>query len=120
MSLLVTLVLTGTATYYDAGLIEVVAKNRGMDLSGYHSGVALNDPRHLGDVVWLDWGDEVTGPHLVIDCAQEKHIPERERLGRVVEVSAEVAMDRGFYGVGPVPVKVLFKRPRPSRWNIVS
>lgn len=120
MTLLATLILTGTATYYAPELMETVAENRGMDLSGYAGGAALNDPRHLGDVVWLDWGDEVQGPFLVVDCGQEKHIPERERLGRVVEVSAEVAMDRGFYGVGPVPVTVLFERPRPSRWDIVA
>lgn len=107
-----TLVLTGSATYYAVGLMEYVAEYREMDLSAFVGGVALNDPAHLGMTVWLEWEDgTVQGPFLVVDCAQRLHTPDRERQGYVVEVSAEVAIERGFYGWGPVPVTVFQERP---------
>ena len=100
--------LEGQATYYSPGLMEKVAENRGMDLSGYMGGVALNRKGDLGRVVWLDWGGVTEGPFLVVDCAQKAHYRVREKQFRVVEVSAEIAQKHGFYGVGPHPVTVWF------------
>lgn len=104
--------LDGLATYYSPGLMEQVAVNRGMDLTGYHSGVALNRAGDLRRTVWLTWPDgQVTGPHLVIDCAQRNHYATRESQRRIVEVAAELAQEIGFYRVGPHPVRVLFRQP---------
>ena len=98
--------LEGQATYYSHGLMERVAENRGMDLTGYMGGIALNRKGDLGRVVWLEWDDAVEGPFLVVDCAQRNHY--KSRGNRVVEVDAETAKRHGFFGVGPVPVKVFF------------
>jgi len=121
-NLLFALALAGQATYYSDGLMEQVAANRGMDLTGYVGGVALNHPDNLGDQVWLLWPLEgqLTGPHLVVDCAAAQHIAEREARGYVVEVDARTARRIGFYGVGPHPVVVLFERPAwdgPRLWR---
>lgn len=111
--------IIGLATYYAPGLMEMVAGNRQMDLNGYVGGVALNDPRYLGHEVWLLWADEseIEGPFLVVDCAARQDIADRERLGLVVEVDARIAQRRGFYGVGPRWVIVLFE---PSRVKIMQ
>lgn len=107
--------LDGRATYYDEGLMEQVAANRGKSLEGYAGGVALNRAGDVGRRVWLQWGDgTTTGPHLVVDCANRRHFGERERQGLVVEVDAQTAQRRGFYGVGPVPVAVWFVEPRAT------
>lgn len=106
----------GKATYYRAGLMDQVAVTRGMDLDGYIAGVALNRAGDLGRVVWLEWEDgSVYGPFLVVDCAQRgEHFQRREQQGYVVEVPAWVARMRGFYGVGPVAVRVWFADPTDS------
>lgn len=106
-------ILVGLATYYAPGVIDQVAANRGMELTGYVGGVALNHPTHLGQTVWLLWPDEglVDGPFLVVDCAAADDVAKRERLGYVVEVDAGLAERRGFYGVGPRWVIVVKERP---------
>jgi len=99
----------GLSTYYRAGLMDEVAINRGLDLDGYISGVALNRAGDLGRVIWLEWDDgSIMGPFLVVDCAQRIHFDEREQQGRVVEVPAWVARLQGFYGIGPIGVVVWF------------
>ena len=100
--------LEGRATYYSPGLMRQVAENRGMDLSGYLGGVALNRKGDLGRVVWLEWDDAVEGPYLVVDCAKRRHYKVREWKNYVVEVDAFTAKRHGFYRVGPHPVKVYF------------
>jgi hypothetical protein len=103
----------GLATYYRRGLMEKVAHNRGLDLDGTLGGVALNRCGDLERRVWLQWMPvgPVEGPYLVVDCAAAPHFADRERLRRVVEVSAEVAERREFYRYGPVPVRVWFVEP---------
>lgn len=105
--------LAGRATYYRPGLMDEVAINRGLDLDGYLSGVALNRAGDLGRVVWLQWEDGwIAGPFLVVDCAQRgPHFERRLEQGYVVEVPAWVARLQGFYGVGPVAVTVRFDAP---------
>lgn len=105
--------IQGQATYYAPGLMQRVAINRQMDLTGHIAGVALNRSGDLGRTVWIEWDDgSIDGPFMVVDCAQRgDHFERRERQGYVVEVPAWVARLRGFYGVGPVPATVLFDPP---------
>jgi hypothetical protein len=106
--------ITGMATYYADGVMEQVIANRGLP---WGDGVALNAAGDLGRFVWVQFEDgSIIGPLPVVDCAQEQHYDERRQQGRVVEVSAQVARQHGFYGVGPVPVTVWFGLP-PVRWN---
>ena len=100
--------LEGLATYYSPHLMEQVAENRGMDLNGYLGGAALNRKGDLGRAVWLEWGHSIEGLFLVVDCAQRNHYETREKRGYVIEVNTETAKRHGFFGVGPVPVKVYF------------
>lgn len=108
--------ISGFATYYAPGLVRQVANTRGIDLVGFADGVVLNRAGDLARTVWLEWADgTVDGPLRVIDCAQRgKHFLEREtrKPPLVVEVSANLAKRRGFYGKGPVPVRVWFQDPR--------
>ena len=98
--------VVGLSTYYAPGLMAQVIDNRGLSVP---DGVALNSCADLGRDVWLLWPDgSVDGPLPVVDCAQEAHYQARLDQGRVVEVSARLARERGFYGVGPYPVTVLF------------
>ena len=102
------------ATYMNPGIMQQVIANRGLSHS---DGVALNRAGDLGRTVWLMWDSgEIDGPLVVVDCAQEAHFEKRERQGRVVEVSAELARERGVYQVGPVGVTVWFSEPPPTKW----
>lgn len=106
--------IEGKATYYAPGLMQQVAVNRRLDMSGHFAGVALNRAGDVGRTVWLEWDDgTIDGPFLVVDCAQRgPHFEQRELSNYVVEVPAWVARMRGFYGVGPVPATVRFDPPR--------
>ena len=109
--------VVGRATYYNPPWMQEAYANRlawgqvepcpecvGM--------VALLDPEYIGRHVWLQRpGMDPEGPFLVVDCAQRDHFVERERQGRIVEVSAEVAQAHGFFEVGPVDVGVWFVEP---------
>lgn len=101
--------LHGRATYYSPGKMAQVARYRGMDLTYYQGGVALNRRGDLGRVVWLEFDGAIEGPFLVVDCARRQHYKARLRAGYVVEVDAETALRHDFYGVGPIPVKVFFE-----------
>ena len=106
--------LDGYATYMDYGVMDKVISNRGLQ---WPDGVALNRAGDRGREVWLLWGDgSISGPLKVVDCAQRDHFARKEKWGHVVEVSAELAQERGFYGVGKVPVSVLFEAPK-ERWH---
>ena len=105
----------GTATYYRPGLMQQVITNRGLP---YPDGVALNRAADIGRQVWLQWADgTIDGPLPVVDCAQRNHYNTREQQGRIVEVSAELAQRRGFYGIGPAPVTVWLIPPPPPSWT---
>jgi len=104
--------IDGLATYYAPGVMEAVAVNRGMDLSHYRGGVALNRAGDLGRTVWLERNGVIDGPFLVVDCARRgPHFEDRERRGYVAEIDYRLAREWGIVGVGPTPVKVWFELP---------
>jgi len=111
-------VISGTATYYSPGLMESVARSRGYSLEGTAGGVAMNRRGDLGRLVWLDWYNpvthqpELTGPYRVVDCARQgRDYTARERSGRIVEVSFELAQQWAIAGVGPTPIRVWLVEP---------
>ena len=111
-------VIDGMATYYAPRLMQTVADNRGMDLTYYAGGVALNRAGDLGRTVWLERDGRVLGPMLVVDCARRgKHFDDRESRGYVLEVSYRQA--REWRMAGPVPVRVWFELPEQEgrQWN---
>jgi len=110
--------VVGLATYMSEGRMQGVLDYRDSHLPVYDV-VAANRAGDRGRWVYLQWpGGEIDGPLLVVDCAQRgEHFEKRERQGRVVEVSAALAKRRGFYGVGPLPVVLWFKKPPAYRWN---
>ena len=113
----------GPATYYSPDLMESVARSRGYSLEGTAGGVAMNRRGDLGRLVWLDWYNpvtkraEITGPYRVVDCARQgRDYAARERSGRIVEVSFQLAQAWAIAGVGPTPVRVWLVDPhrRPT------
>lgn len=100
----------GLATYYAPGLIERVAKTRGIQRGIAVDFVALNRCNDIGKLVWLERDGVVTGPYRSVDCAQRgQHQEDRERLGRVVEVSYKQASVWSM--IGPIPVRVWYSSP---------
>lgn len=70
-------VVQGRAKYYDPGLMETVAANRGVDLTGYVGGVSLMAHGDLYREVWVTHEGETLGPFLVIDCVERIHYDRR-------------------------------------------
>jgi hypothetical protein len=106
----VSFVLVGVAKYYAPGVMERVARTRGMALAGYVDGVALLPCEHVGREAWLvrpgSWPPVVEGPFLVVDCAASRHYSWRVAEGDVVEVGWETARRWGMRG--PVKDVVVF------------
>ena len=107
------LLIAGSATYYNPGVMADVYANRlawgqvepcaecvGM--------VALLDKVHIGRRVWLsfDGGATTVGPMLVVDCATAQHRADLERRGWAVDVDWDT-WERLKLPRMPVPVLVL-------------
>lgn len=99
--------IVGKATYMSDGRMQEVIDYWGLP---YADGVALNAKGDKDRWVYVIWLNDMTidGPWPVVDCAQSVHYATRETQRRVLEVSADLARVHGFYGVGPVPVVVIF------------
>ena len=117
------LIVSGLATRYAPDTMSEVVQNRvrwgQVDLSVEHDGyVALLDAEHIGRTVYLEMPDgTVSGPHLVADCAQEKHRGSLIERGWAVDLSYELAMELGVTN-GPLPgVRVWDSRPGQVRWQ---
>jgi hypothetical protein len=74
--------------------------------------VALVDPEHIGEKVWLQHPNgEIVGPLMVVDCAEAKHRPNLRKRGWVADVSWELAQRWDFAGRPLEGVTVLFEPP---------
>lgn len=111
LDLLLSLVITGTATYYHPGVMDEVYRNR---LVWGHVApcpecvgmVALLDREWIGQTVWLQRpGAPVEGPFLVVDCAAAGHREALLRRGWAVDVDWQTA--QRWQMRGPVAVSVL-------------
>jgi hypothetical protein len=78
--LLLSVLIAGSATYYNPGLMDEVYRNRlawgQVEPCGECVGmVALLDAERIGERVWLsfDGGSSHVGPMLVVDCATAGH-----------------------------------------------
>lgn len=66
----------GAASYYQEGLMEKVAANRGLSLNGTWGGVATMFCGDIGRKVYLRPRPEGhwQGPYLVVDCSAREHL----------------------------------------------
>jgi hypothetical protein len=73
--------------------------------------VALIDPEHIGEKVWLRHPNgDIVGPLMVVDCAEAKHRANLRKRGWVADISWELAMK--WHMNGPLEgVTVLFEPP---------
>lgn len=88
--------ITGLATYYAPGVIEIVLNNRGIvprEVCPSCNGIiALQRKEDIGRVVWLSApGGPIEGPYLVVDCAGG-NMREILRRGWVVDLSYDIAL----------------------------
>lgn len=111
LALLLTVIVSGRATYYNAGVMERVVANRlawghiapCAECIGY---VALNDPDLIGQRVWLRRpGQPAEGPFLVADCGSLAQRQARSAAGWAVDVDWQTA--QRWQMRGPVDVVVL-------------
>jgi len=107
--------IRGVATYYRAGLMDTVARNRGMDLGGYLGGVALMRAGDLGRSVWIRFpAGNWAGPFLVVDCSRRDHYAENVQRDHAVELARSTWLAFGL-PEWPVTVTVRFKPPWAAR-----
>ena len=106
--------ISGRCTYMNEGRMEETISNRGITLPPGTIPVALNRCGDLRRRVLLEWGDGSLDRAYVVDCARSDHFAARENGHLVAEVDAATARKRGFYLIGPVPVRVIFPGPEGS------
>ena len=73
--------------------------------------IALVDPDHIGDKVWIRHPNgEIVGPLMVVDCAEAKHRNNLRKRGWIADISWELA--RKWKLSGPLEgVTIYFERP---------
>jgi hypothetical protein len=110
------LLIAGSATYYNPGLMDEVYANRlawgQVQPCGECVGmVALLDAERIGERVWLsfDGGASHVGPMLVVDCATAAHRADLVRRGWAVDVDWDTWQRLGLPKM-PVPVQVYVSR----------
>jgi hypothetical protein len=75
--------------------------------------VALIDPEHIGEKVWLRHPNgEVVGPLMVVDCAEKKHRDNLRKRGWVADISWELA--RRWDMSGPLEGVTVYFEPPPE------
>lgn len=95
------LLVSGTATRYNPGVMERVVHNRiewgHIEDDGLHLGyVAVEDCAYLGEkVVLLLPSGVYHGPYLVADCASSVDSDYLHSIGFAVDLSYRVAVDLG-------------------------
>lgn len=110
----------GRAKFYDDGVMEEVAVNRGYISNPYEyetwlkqeeidGGAALMKAGDLGRAFTILWPDGTATRHISIDCADPKHFPKRRAIGDIVEVDWQTAQLKGMRG--PVRVRIIFDSP---------
>lgn len=88
---------TGNAVWYNPGVMQQVADNRGIDLSGYMGGVSLMTPAHDGEQLWFRRNGVWEGPYLIIDTVRREHaLRAIDYVGEIAEVSFETADQWGW------------------------
>ena len=91
-----TYIVVGNLSSYDPGVMEGVARVRGMSLEGYKGGMSSISCGDLGKNAWINLpgSDEWIGPFLVIDCSGRNHMFVTALVHNIVgEVSYEVALE---------------------------
>jgi len=104
----VTAVKNTKATYYGEGLMEIVRRNRGIDLLPGEVCVAVNRAADVGRTVWFRYKG-FTYRGRACDCAQKAHYKQREKRGLGLEVPYWLARTWGMRG--PVPVRLWYAPP---------
>lgn len=100
------------AAYYAPGVMEAVARRRGLSLEGYVDGVAVisDDPLWLGREVFIAYDGRIEGPFLVVDIAWKHDLPKLRAYNEGIEVGYRTAERWGRAGggrFGPVFVYVV-------------
>ena len=122
--ILLSLLVAGSATYYNPGIMDEVYRNRlawgqiapCAECVGY---VALLDADMIGQRVYLQRdGKPPEGPFLAIDTAAAGHRADLLRRGWAVDVDWPTAQRWGMRG--PIPVRVWQAANTPHEANPTS
>jgi hypothetical protein len=102
-------VVVGTLSSYPEGLMEKVASNRKMSLSGYIDGMSAISCGDLGKVGWIalppDYAEWI-GPFLVVDCSHQHHMFVTTVVHNYIgEIGYKTAEKLGFRGMSYVAVR---------------
>jgi hypothetical protein len=102
--------IEGAATFMSQGRMEQVVANRHITLDGYVGAVALNRQGDLYRDVWIQHDGTISGPYLVVDCAQAgQDFEVREAQHRILEVGWDLA--QAWHMRGPHDVTVWLVEP---------
>jgi hypothetical protein len=104
----------GIAKYYSPGMMERVARNRGMkmrrDVAGY---AAVTDCRRIGQIVYASINNGPFERYQILDCSHPRDVQRHLRECLVIEVDYRSAVRNRFVRQGRAPAIVLF--PNNSR-----
>lgn len=89
-------IATGYAWQYRSGLMERVARNRGISLArGTRDFVSVPNCAHVGDLVYARIGQR-TAWWTVVDCSRTKDLRAQRAKGLIIEASGWEAVHAGW------------------------
>ncbi len=97
----------GIAKFYSRGVMEEVARNRGIamrkDVSGY---AAVADCGKIGSVVLASVGTLGAQRYQVLDCSQTRDLARHAKEGLIIEVDWLTAKRAGLLLTGRAPATI--------------
>jgi hypothetical protein len=99
---------SGIAKYYSPGVMEAVARKRGLARTGSVQGMAaVPNCGHIGKVAVAAINGRSAERYLIVDCSSPRDRAKHVRQGLVIEVDYSSAVRNGFQRRGSAPATVI-------------
>jgi hypothetical protein len=106
---------TGVAKYYGMGLMQDVARFRGLDMGSTTGFATYPDCERIGEVIWVSVFNPITEEwsewdnKVIVDCSQPKDYARHKKEG-LVELSYEDAGKYGYLTEGRTKIKYYLEK----------
>ena len=97
----------GIAVYYNPGVMERVAANRGLRKPAIADGMAsVPDCSQIGKIAFASVNGGLVERYFIVDCSAPRDVARHLQMGLVLEVDYQSAVRHNFHRNGSAPAVV--------------